>query len=79
MTMKQNNVKPADGRLGVLCVGLGDVSSTFMAGVLMIRKIPLSEPTATSLPPGDAATVVKTSHPKVKDCVIPKNGLNVQK
>ena len=36
--MKQNNVKPADGRLGVLCVGLGDVSSTFMAGVLMIRK-----------------------------------------
>ena len=36
--MKQNNVKPAEGRLGVLCVGLGAVSSTFIAGTMMIRK-----------------------------------------
>ena len=32
------NVKPADGKLGVLCVGLGAVTSTFMTGVLMARK-----------------------------------------
>lgn len=32
------NVKPADGKLGVLCVGLGAVTTTFMTGVLMVRK-----------------------------------------
>lgn len=32
------NVKPATGKLGVLCVGLGAVTSTFMTGVLMARK-----------------------------------------
>ena len=36
--MKATNVKPADGKLGVLVVGLGAVSSTFMTGVLMARK-----------------------------------------
>ncbi len=36
--MKQNSVKPAEGKLGVLCVGLGAVSSTFITGVLMIRN-----------------------------------------
>ncbi len=36
--MKSTNVKPAEGKLGVLVVGLGAVSSTFMTGVLMARK-----------------------------------------
>ena len=36
--MKQSDVKPATGKLGILCVGLGAVSSTFITGVLMIRK-----------------------------------------
>ncbi|MCM1029334.1 MAG: inositol-3-phosphate synthase [Pseudoflavonifractor sp.] len=36
--MKQTNVKPANGKLGVLVVGLGAVSTTFMTGVLMARK-----------------------------------------
>jgi len=36
--MKETNVKPANGKLGVLVVGLGAVSSTFMTGVLMARK-----------------------------------------
>ena len=36
--MKKTNVKPAEGKLGVLVVGLGAVSSTFMTGVLMTRK-----------------------------------------
>lgn len=36
--MKETNVKPATGKLGVLVVGLGAVSSTFITGVLMTRK-----------------------------------------
>lgn len=36
--MATSNVKPANGKLGVLVVGLGAVSSTFMTGVLMARK-----------------------------------------
>ncbi len=32
------NVKKAEGKLGVMVVGLGAVSSTFMTGVLMTRK-----------------------------------------
>ena len=36
--MNATNVKPADGKLGVLVVGLGAVTTTFMTGVLMARK-----------------------------------------
>ena len=36
--MNQIEVKKAEGKLGVLVVGLGAVSSTFMTGVLMTRK-----------------------------------------
>jgi myo-inositol-1-phosphate synthase len=36
--MISNNVKPADGKLGIMVVGLGAVTSTFMTGVLMARK-----------------------------------------
>ena len=36
--MKQTNVKPADGKLGILVVGCGAVATTFMTGVLMARK-----------------------------------------
>ena len=36
--MNNNSVKPAEGKLGILCIGLGAVSSTFITGVLMIRK-----------------------------------------
>ena len=36
--MEKMNVKPAEGKLGVLCVGLGAVATTFMTGVLMTRK-----------------------------------------
>ena len=31
-------VKPATGKLGIMVVGLGAVSTTFMTGVMMIRK-----------------------------------------
>ena len=36
--MAKSNVKPAEGKLGVLVVGNGAVSTTFMTGVLMARK-----------------------------------------
>lgn len=36
--MNQSNVKPAEGKLGILVVGCGAVATTFMTGVLMARK-----------------------------------------
>ena len=36
--MKPLQIAPAQGRLGILLVGLGAVSTTFIAGVLAIRK-----------------------------------------
>ena len=36
--MENKNVKPAEGKLGVMVVGLGAVTTTFMTGVLMARK-----------------------------------------
>ena len=36
--MKKMNVKPANGKLGILIVGNGAVATTFMTGVLMARK-----------------------------------------
>ena len=36
--MNQPEVKKAEGKLGILVVGLGAVTSTFMTGVLMTRK-----------------------------------------
>ena len=38
-----SNVKKAEGKLGVLVVGLGAVTTTFMTGVLMAR-IGLAKP-----------------------------------
>src|SRR5678809_423356 len=35
---KQTEIVPAEGKLGVLLVGLGAVSTTFIAGVEAIRK-----------------------------------------
>ncbi len=36
--MKQTEVKPAEGRLGILIVGCGAVATTMMTGVLMARQ-----------------------------------------
>ena len=36
--MKQTEVKPAEGKLGIMIVGNGAVATTFMTGVLMARK-----------------------------------------
>ena len=36
--MKNSTVKPSQGKLGILVVGCGAVSTTFMTGVLLARK-----------------------------------------
>ena len=36
--MEKMNVKPAEGKLGILVVGCGAVATTFMTGVFMTRK-----------------------------------------
>ena len=36
--MNKTNVKPAEGKLGIMVVGNGAVATTFMTGVLMARK-----------------------------------------
>lgn len=36
--MKETNVRPADGKLGIMVVGNGAVATTFITGVLMARK-----------------------------------------
>ncbi len=36
--LRGNEIKPAEGKLGVLLVGLGAVSTTFVAGVQAIKK-----------------------------------------
>ncbi len=38
MTQSPQNVAPADGKLGILCVGLGAVTSTLIAGVELAKK-----------------------------------------
>ena len=44
--MKECRVKPTNGKLGVMCVGLGAVTTTTIIGVLMSRK-GLSKPTGS--------------------------------
>ena len=46
--MPNKIVKPAEGRLGIMVVGLGAVTSTFMTGVLMVRK-GLAEPVGSMI------------------------------
>lgn len=36
--LRGNDIKQAEGKLGVLLVGLGAVSTTFVAGVQAIKK-----------------------------------------
>ncbi len=40
--MGKTNVKPANGKLGILVVGCGAVSTTFMTGVLWLARDLLS-------------------------------------
>ncbi|HPB82415.1 MAG TPA: inositol-3-phosphate synthase, partial [Spirochaetota bacterium] len=38
MTLKNTEIKKPEGKLGVLIPGLGAVSTTFIAGVLLVRR-----------------------------------------
>lgn len=69
-------VKTANGKLGILCVGLGAVTSTFMTGTLMVRK-------GEGTPVGSLTQMAKIRVGKGKDKqykkigdIVPLAGLN---
>ena len=71
MQVEQNaNIKPAQGRLGVLLVGLGAVSTTFVAGVEAI-KAGLAEPIGSLTQMGTVRLGKRTDHnsPAIKEFV----------
>ena len=74
--MENVNVKPATGKLGVLCVGLGAVTSTFMVGTLMARK-GLSQPVGslTQLATMRVGKGEKKQYKKISE-VVPLTNLN---
>ena len=69
-------IAPAQGRLGVLLVGLGAVSTTFIAGVLAIRQ-GLASPIGSLTQMGTVRLGKRTEgrSPKIKD-VVPLVGLD---
>ena len=69
-------IKPADGKLGVLLPGLGAVSTTFIAGVLAVRK-GLAKPIGSLTQMGNIRVGLRTKpeHPMIKDFV-PLAGLD---
>ncbi len=70
------NIPPARGKLGVLLVGLGAVSTTFIAGVLAIRK-GLAKPIGSLTQMGTIRLGKRTEgrSPKITD-VVPLAGLD---
>src|SRR3954468_6260143 len=64
------DIAPATGKLGVLLVGLGAVSTTFIAGVLAIRK-GLASPIGSLTQMGTIRLGKRTDNrsPKIKDIV----------
>jgi len=70
MTEKGVGVKPAEGKLGILLVGLGAVSTTFVAGVEAIKR-GLEHPTGSLTQMGTIRLGKRTEgrSPKIKDFV----------
>jgi myo-inositol-1-phosphate synthase len=68
--VKPVEIAPAQGRLGVMLVGLGAVSTTFIAGVLAIRK-GLASPIGSLTQMGTVRLGKRTEgrSPKIKDVV----------
>src|SRR5213592_1257877 len=68
--VKQSGIKPAEGRLGVLLVGLGAVSTTFIAGVEAIKK-GVAEPIGSLTQMGTIRLGKRTDNrvPLIKDFV----------
>ena len=67
---KQAEIKPAEGKLGVLLVGLGAVSTTFIAGVEAIKK-GFAEPIGSLTQMGPIRLGKRTDNrvPLIKDLV----------
>src|SRR4029078_1098448 len=67
---KQNEIAPAEGRLGVLLVGLGAVTTTFIAGVEAIKKN-IAEPIGSLTQMGTVRLGKRTENrvPLIKDFV----------
>ncbi len=72
----ENKVEPTQGRLGVLVVGLGAVSTTFIAGTLAVRK-GLSKPigSITQMAKIRLGKKEENRNPLIKD-VVPLTDLN---
>ncbi len=70
MAEKGVAIAPADGKLGILLVGLGAVSTTFVAGVEAIRR-GLAEPVGSLTQMGTVRLGKRTDNrvPKIKDFV----------
>ena len=70
MAEKQINIAPADGKLGILLVGLGAVSTTFVAGVEAIKR-GLAEPVGSLTQMGTIRLGKRTEGrtPMIKDFV----------
>jgi myo-inositol-1-phosphate synthase len=68
-TMK-NNIKPAEGKLGILLPGLGAVATTLIAGVESVKK-GLSQPIGSHTQMGTIRLGKRTENrrPKIKDFV----------
>jgi myo-inositol-1-phosphate synthase len=68
--VKKTDIAPAQGKLGVLLVGLGAVSTTFIAGVLAIRK-GLASPIGSLTQMGHIRLGKRTDNrsPKIKEIV----------
>ena len=74
--MKNVEIAPANGKLGILLVGLGAVSTTTIAGVLAIRK-GLASPIGSLTQMGHIRLGKRTEgrSPKIKD-IVPLAGLD---
>src|SRR3990167_1923284 len=70
MIRRGNEIKPAQGKLGIALVGLGAVSTTFIAGVELIRK-KLAKPIGSLTQMGHIRLGKRTDkkNPFVKDFV----------
>ena len=70
MTEKGLTIEPASGRLGILLVGLGAVSTTFVAGVEAIKR-GISQPVGSLTQMGTIRLGKRTERrsPKIKDFV----------
>ena len=70
MSGKGLEIAPAEGRLGILLVGLGAVSTTFIAGVLAVRR-GLGKPIGSLTQMGTVRLGKRTENrvPKIADFV----------